>query len=170
MILVAIGANLPAADGRDPLTTCRDAAVALDMIPGLHLRGLSPWYESAPQPPSGQPNYINGVAHLHGVMDPAALLRALHAIEARAGRTRGLPNAARTLDLDIIAIGDLVRQTPDLVVPHPRTHERAFVLRPILDIAPAWVHPILKRPVAALLADLPAQDIRQLPATGATGA
>lgn len=163
MILVAIGANLPAADGSDPLATCRAAAVALDALPGLRLCGLSHWYESAPQPPSGQPNYINGVAHLRGRMDPAALLTTLHEIEARAGRVRGVPNAARTLDLDIIAIGDLVRHAPDPVVPHPRAHERAFVLLPLLDVAPAWVHPVLRRPVATLLAELPAQGIRRLP-------
>lgn len=162
MILVAIGANLPDQDGRDPLATCRAAAASLDAIPGLRLRGLSAWYETAPVPPSGQPNYVNGVAHLTGSMEPGALLAILQAIEAQAGRTRGVPNAARTLDLDIIAIGDLVRPAPDPVLPHPRAHERAFVLLPLIDIAPGWVHPRLGKSATALFAALPAQGIRRL--------
>jgi 2-amino-4-hydroxy-6-hydroxymethyldihydropteridine diphosphokinase len=102
---------------------------------------------------------VNGVARLEGRTDPATLLRRLHAIEARAGRVRNAPNAARTLDLDIIAIDDLVRDAPDPVLPHPRAHERAFVLRPLRDVCPGWVHPRLGQTVDALLAALPAQDI-----------
>jgi 2-amino-4-hydroxy-6-hydroxymethyldihydropteridine diphosphokinase len=162
MILVAIGANLPGPDGREPLATCRAAAASLDAIPGLRLRGLSAWYETTPIPPSGQPNYVNGVAHLVGTMEPAALLATLQAIEAQAGRTRGAPNAARTLDLDIIAIGDLVRHAPDPILPHPRAQERAFVLLPMIDVAPNWIHPQLGKSAASLLADLPSQGIRRL--------
>ena len=72
------------------------------------------------------------------------------------------PHAARTLDLDIIAIGDLVRDEPDPVLPHPRAHLRAFVLRHLADVAPDWMHPVLGRTAAALLADLPPQDIQPL--------
>ena len=95
-----------------------------------------------------------------GVADPAALLAALQAIEAQHGRVRSEPNAARTLDLDIIAMGDLVRDAPDPVLPHPRAHERRFVLAPLAEIAPGWVHPRLGLGVAALLARLPPQDLR----------
>jgi len=161
MILVAIGANLPGRGGA-PLATCRAAAAALDAIPGLRLRGLSRWYETAPIPPSGQPNYVNGVAHLEGEAEPAALLAALQAIEARAGRVRGAPNAARTLDLDIIAMDHLVRAAPDPVLPHPRAHLRAFVLVPLADVAPRWVHPGLRRSIAELVAGAGGQDIRAL--------
>lgn len=162
MILVAIGANLPGLEGEGPAATCRAAAAALDVLPGLRLVGLSRWYETAPLPPSGQPNYVNGIAHLCGEAEPAALLTALQAIEAGAGRVRGAPNAARTLDLDIIAMGDVVRAAPDPVLPHPRTHERAFVLVPLADVAPEWVHPVLGRSVQALIAALPEQQIRLL--------
>ncbi len=117
-------------------------------------------------PPSGQPPYVNAVASLvvdPGVMlDPAALLARLMAVEKACGRERSVPNAARTLDLDIIAIGDLVRAEPDPILPHPRAHERAFVLAPLADVAPDWVHPVLGRTAAALLADLPPQDIQPL--------
>ncbi len=149
MILIGIGANLPGPDGAPPLETCRRAVIALGQLPGLVLKGLSRWYETEPVPPSGQPPYINGVAHL--AANPGV-----------GGRVRGVPNAARTLDLDIIAIGDLVRAAPDPILPHPRAHLRAFVLAPLADVAPDWVHPVLRRSVAELLAGLPAQAIRAL--------
>lgn len=159
---MAIGANLPGPDGGGPLASCRAAAAAMDALPGLRLRGLSRWYRTAPVPPSGQPDYVNGVAHLVGTIEPAALLAALLAIEARAGRVRGAANAARTLDLDIIAMGQMVRAAPDPVLPHPRAHLRAFVLVPLAEVAPGWVHPVLGRTVEALLSDVAAQEIRLL--------
>jgi 2-amino-4-hydroxy-6-hydroxymethyldihydropteridine diphosphokinase len=165
MFLIGIGANLPGQDGQPPLATVRWAAARLDRLPGLRLRGLSRWYCTEPIPPSGQPSYVNGIAALMveaaaAAPDPAQLLAWLQAIEARAGRVRGEPNAARTLDLDIIAMGDagaMVRAAPDPVVPHPRAHVRAFVLVPLLDVAPGWVHPVLRRSARDLLRELPEQ-------------
>jgi 2-amino-4-hydroxy-6-hydroxymethyldihydropteridine diphosphokinase len=172
MILVSIGANLPGPDGAPPLETCRRAAAALDALPGLRLRGLSRWFVTAPVLPAGtspaaaQPAYVNAVAHLTvehgGAIDPAVLLQRLMALEAAAGRVRGALNAPRVLDLDIVAMDDLVRRAPDPVLPHPRAHERAFVLVPLAEIAPGWVHPVLGRNVEALIAGLPAQDVRAL--------
>jgi 2-amino-4-hydroxy-6-hydroxymethyldihydropteridine diphosphokinase len=138
----------------------------LDSIPSVRVVGLSRWFESAPVPPSGQPPYVNAVASLlvnpGATIDPAVLLARLMDIEAACGRERSTPNAARTLDLDIIGIGDLIRDTPDPIVPHPRAHLRAFVLAPLADVAPDWVHPVLGQTAAALLADLPPQEIRPL--------
>jgi 2-amino-4-hydroxy-6-hydroxymethyldihydropteridine diphosphokinase len=159
VILVAIGANLPGPDGVAPIATCRAAAASLDALPGLRLRGLSRWYRTAPMPPSGQPDYVNAVAHLTGTTEPDALLVALQALEARAGRVRGMPNAARTLDLDIIAIGALVREAPDPILPHPRAHERRFVLLPLADVAPGWMHPRLAQTIEALITALPDQGV-----------
>jgi 2-amino-4-hydroxy-6-hydroxymethyldihydropteridine diphosphokinase len=164
MILVAIGANLPGPDGASPLETCQRAASMLDRLPGLRLKALSRWYETTPIPASDQPNYVNGVALLvpePGVaVDPAALLAALQGIETAFGRARGEANAARTLDLDIVAMGDVVRAAPDPILPHPRAHEREFVLAPLADVAPGWVHPGLRVTVEALLAGLPPQEVR----------
>jgi 2-amino-4-hydroxy-6-hydroxymethyldihydropteridine diphosphokinase len=163
--LIGVGANLPGRDGRPALETAKSAVAMLDSIPGLRLVGLSRWFETAPQPPSGQPPYINAVAALlieAGGIDPAGLLVRLMDIEAARGRERGVPNAARTLDLDIIGIGDLVRDAPDPILPHPRAHLRAFVLAPLADVMPNWVHPVLGQTAAALLAALPPQEIRPL--------
>ncbi len=171
MILVAIGANLPAGSGITPLETCREAVRALAAIPGLRVERVSAWYETEPVPPSGQPPYVNGVACLSGAIDPAGLLAALHGIEAAHGRMRGERNAARTLDLDVIAMDDpaglpgaasLTRDAPDPVVPHPRAHLRRFVLEPLRDVAPAWTHPRSGRSVGELLDSMPAQAVRRL--------
>ena len=157
-VLIALGANLPTLFGA--LATCRSAAAALDGVAGLRLAAVSEWYETEAVPPSSQPPYVNGVARLDGDADPANLLHALQAMELAHGRERSVPNAARTLDLDIIAIGILVRAAPDPVLPHPRMHQRAFVLRPLLDVAPKWRHPVLGVSARALLDGLPEQRIR----------
>jgi 2-amino-4-hydroxy-6-hydroxymethyldihydropteridine diphosphokinase len=160
VILIALGANLPAEAGHSPLQTCEAAAAALDSLPGLRLRSLSNWYRTVPVPPlPGAPLFVNGVARLAGAPgDPARLLVALHAIEDRAGRQRPYPNAPRVLDLDLIDLDGLCRAAPDPVLPHPRAHLRRFVLQPLLDVAPFWVHPVLGRSAAALLADLPPDE------------
>nr|WP_294516164.1 2-amino-4-hydroxy-6-hydroxymethyldihydropteridine diphosphokinase [uncultured Rhodopila sp.] len=166
MALIGVGANMPGADGRSPLETCRQAVARLDSLPGLRVAAVSRWFLTAPVPPSGQPDYVNAVAALRvetgGAIDPAELLARLLRIEAAFGRQRSVPNAPRTLDLDIIAIGGLVRGAPDPILPHPRAHQRAFVLAPLADVAPDWVHPVLGRTAAELLAGLPAQQIRTL--------
>jgi 2-amino-4-hydroxy-6-hydroxymethyldihydropteridine diphosphokinase len=168
VILVAIGANLPGPDGAPALETCRRAAATLDQLPGLRLRGLSRWFATTPVPPTpGVPDYVNGVALLAprpgaGTPDPAALLFALQAIEAGFGRVRPYPNAPRTLDLDLLDLDGMVRATPDPVLPHPRMEGRGFVLAPLCDLAPAWVHPVLGATAAALLAGVGTQDVRPL--------
>ena len=159
MILVSLGANLPAADGTPAVDICRHAAASLDGVAGLRLQAVSRLYETEPVPPSDQPPFINAVALLSGKVDPAALLRALHRLEAAFGRRRTVVNAARTLDLDIVAMGNLVRTAPDPVLPHPRMHERAFVLAPLLDVAPDWRHPSTGRSARELLAALTHQRV-----------
>lgn len=160
MALIALGANLPDRTGALPLATCRAAAAALNGLAGWRLVALSRWFSTTPVPPvAGVPRFVNGLARLHGRGEPEALLAGLQALEAAAGRERPYPNAPRVLDLDIIAIDDLLRDTPMLVLPHPRAHLRHFVLAPLADVAPGWVHPRLGLTVAALRAALPAEDL-----------
>lgn len=168
MLLIGLGANLPGPAGGSALLTLRAAAVALDRLPGLRLAALSRWFATAPVPAMpGVPDYVNGVALLlprpgAAPPGPAALLAALQAVEMAFGRVRPFPNAPRTLDLDILSIGDLVRTAPDPVLPHPRLHQRAFVLAPLCDVAPGWVHPGLGRSAAALLAAVGMAGVRPL--------
>jgi 2-amino-4-hydroxy-6-hydroxymethyldihydropteridine diphosphokinase len=170
MILVGIGANLRGRDGTTPLESCRRAVEQLAALPGLRVDAVSHWYITEPVPRSAQPPYVNAVARLavqpgSPEPDPSDLLAALQTIEAEAGRVRGEPNAPRTLDLDIIAMGDagaMVRAAPDPVVPHPRAHLRAFVLVPLLDVAAGWVHPVERVAAEELLRRLPDQGVRLL--------
>lgn len=131
----------------------------------------SKWYWSAPMPPAAQPLFVNGVCALEATtMSPARLLAALHAIEARFGRVRSVSNAARVLDLDLLVCGERVLRLADgLVLPHPRLHQRAFVLRPLADIAPGWRHPVLGLSVETLLAGCWDQWLTPLPAPNHTG-
>lgn len=165
MILIGIGSSLPTPDGTLPLATCRAAAEALRGLPGLRLVALSRWWESAPIPPMpGAPWFVNGVARLSGRPDPAALLAALHAVEAEHHRARPYPNAPRTLDLDLLDCHGILREGPALTLPHPRLHARGFVLHPLAEVAPRWKHPRLGMGIHALIAALPPQQIAPLAA------
>lgn len=130
---VALGANLG-----DARATVSDAIAALDSLPQTRLLRASALYRSAPWEASG-PDFINAVAAVETGLDAHELLRALQALELQAGRERPYRNAPRTLDLDLLLYGDAVIDTPDLSVPHPRLRERAFVLLPLAEIAPALV-------------------------------
>ena len=160
--MIAIGSNLAGPFG-SPLASCRRAVACLAALPSLRLVGQSGWYDTEPVPKSMQPNFINGVATFAArgaPVDPAVLLGLLQGPEREAGRRRqagahATGPAARTLDLDIVAMGSLVRDGPDPVLPHPRAHERRFVLEPLREVLPGWRHPVLGREVDALLAGLP---------------
>lgn len=159
--LIAIGGNLPRAE-QDARATCLEAVQALRETPGVQVEAVSHWYESAPVPPSGQPPYVNGVVRCLTELSPDALLDCLHIIETRNGRERSVPNAARTLDLDLIAFDDHCQQTERLVLPHPRAHERAFVLLPLNDVQPDWRHPRSGQGMQAMLAAVQGQEIRRI--------
>ncbi len=143
---VALGSNLG-----ERFVHLANAVTALREATGVEVASLSPVYETDPVggPPQGP--YLNAVVALRTDLEPRALLDLLLAIEAREGRVRdGRRNAARSLDLDLLLHGDAVLDTPELVLPHPRLHERAFVLEPLCDLAPGLVHPRLGETVAAL--------------------
>lgn len=136
-VFVGLGANLG-----DARRSVEQGLLALAALPLTHLVARSSLYRSAPHEASG-PDYVNAVAELHTALGPDALLRELQAIELRHGRERPYRHAPRTLDLDLLLYGQRRLDQPGLVVPHPRLHERAFVLQPLLEIAPALDHPVL---------------------------
>lgn len=149
MIFIGLGANLPSARFGPPKKTLEAALDELETH-GVRVLKRSRWYSSAPVPPSGQPRYINAVVAVETDLEPGALLALLHAIEGDFGRQRTVSNAAREIDLDLLAYGDLISpQTPPFL-PHPRLAERAFVLLPLCDIDPAWRHPQLGRSASDL--------------------
>ena len=128
---VALGANLG-----DPVAQIRHALEALARLPACRLLRASSLYRTAPVGIRNQPDFINAVAALETTLPPQALLDALLAVEADFGRRRDYPNAPRTLDLDLLLYDDQTIDAPGLKLPHPRLHLRAFVLAPLLEIAP----------------------------------
>jgi 2-amino-4-hydroxy-6-hydroxymethyldihydropteridine diphosphokinase len=153
---VGLGANL----GR-PEIQVRRALPALQAIPGTRLLGASSLYRSAPIGVGEQPDFINAIAAIQTRLSARALLDELLGIEARFGRRRESPGAPRTLDLDLLIYGDRIITEPGLVVPHPRMHERAFVLAPLAEIAPDTVVPGRGR-VAMLLAACKDQKVERI--------
>ena len=154
---VGLGANLG-----DPRRQLDAALEALDALEDTHLAARSSLYRTAPVGYADQPDFLNAVAALETALDPGRLLAALHGIEDRHRRERPFRNAPRTLDLDLLLYGERTISAPGLTVPHPRMHERAFVLRPLLEIAPDAVVPG-KGPAAALRAACGDQGIAKLP-------
>ena len=158
-IFVGVGANLTHERYGAPQQTL---AAALEELGhrGVRTVRLSPWYRTAPVPASDQPWYVNAVAEVACELPADALLAELHAVEAEFGRHRSVPNAARPIDLDLLDYhGEIAPGGPGrATLPHPRMVGRAFVLRPLADLAPDWRHPVTGRPISELLAALPADQ------------
>jgi 2-amino-4-hydroxy-6-hydroxymethyldihydropteridine diphosphokinase len=148
-VFVALGSNLGDREGN-----------LARGVRGLRARGLritarSSVYETAPVDGPGQGPYLNAVVQAETALGPAEVLSSCLEVERGAGRVRSAPNAARTLDLDLLLYGDAVMSTGGLTVPHPRMHERAFVLIPLAEVAPGARHPVLGLTAAELAARCP---------------
>ena len=175
-VLVAVGANMPSDVGSPEKTLLRAFDTLADSR--LSVIEISPFYMTPCFPAGAGPDYVNAAAILSGLKDPKEILTVLHDVEATFGRTREIRWGQRTLDLDLIGVGDLVlpdlatyrdwhdlpvsdqiNRTPDqLILPHPRMQDRAFVLIPLADIAPDWIHPVSGLSVRQMLDALPEAD------------
>lgn len=148
LVAVAIGSNIGNRE-RNILF----AYHGLQSLPKSKGFTFSPIYTTTSVGFDGAPEYLNAVALFSTLLSPEDLLKALLSIEAQCGRRRSIPNAPRTLDLDILFFGDEIISTPDLTIPHPRLHERSFVLVPLNDVAPDLRHPKLGVTIKDLLSD-----------------
>ena len=148
-VLLGLGSNL--GDRREFIER---AARLIDEIEGVELKSISSLIETEPVggPPQGR--YLNGAAELETALEPRDLLARLQEVEAELGRVRKVLNGPRNIDLDILLFGDLVVEAGDLVLPHPRMCERAFVLEPLNEIVPGRVHPIKRKSIEELLGEL----------------
>lgn len=175
-LLIALGGNLASSVG-NPQETLK-SALKLLQISGAVIRATSPFYHTPAFPAGAGPDYVNAAARVEAAWDPEKALGVLHRIEAQFGRERVQRWGQRTLDLDLLACDNIVlpdrnthkmwRELPleaqigrtpaQLILPHPRLQDRAFVLVPLADVAPDWVHPLLGKPVRALLEALPERD------------
>lgn len=182
--LIAMGANV-SQEGQEP-SSALDKAVAALQARGIRIEKASSRYATPCFPPGAGPDFVNAALSVSTDLSPAALLERLHEIEAEMGRERTLRWGPRVIDLDLIAAGDAVypdastwakwaelspelqteRAPSGLILPHPRLQDRAFVLVPVAEIAPDWVHPILNRSARELRDALPDAErtaIRRLP-------
>lgn len=133
----------------------------LNLIPGIALKTVSSWYQTKPVgTPQPQPDYLNGCALLSVEQTPEELLSILQATEIQFGRTDKGTLQPRTLDLDLLLYEDAIVDTPDLIIPHPRMTERAFVLVPLAEIAPDWIEPKSKNKIAQLLTNIDTSGVQ----------
>ena len=151
-VYIGIGSNLVPEGYKDLHTALLNAITQLSN--SVDVIAISPWYVTAPIPASDQPDFLNAVLHIQTDMTAHELLESLQIIESYFGRTRSVQNAARQLDLDILAYGSIIIEDEKLSVPHPRLSERAFVLLPWRDLSPDWRHPVQDLTIRELAAQI----------------
>ena len=154
IVYLALGTNLG-----DRLANLKQAISAL--TPQLDVKAKSQVYETPPWGFEDQPKFLNQVIKAKTYLDPEPLLKHLKRLEVALGRKESFVNGPRLIDIDILFYDDLVMNKPSLVIPHPRLHERGFVLLPLLDIAPDLVHPVYKKAVRELAASCSAEGIEK---------
>lgn len=155
VILIALGGNLASSAG-PPADTLKRALARLEAL-GVEILSVSSFYETPAWPDAADPPFVNAVAAVKTALQPVELLELLHGVETEFGRMRSVPNAPRTLDIDLLDHDGRVMAN-DIALPHPRLAARSFVLVPLAEVAPAWRHPVSGQGVGELLAALPDRD------------
>ncbi len=158
MILIGLGGNLDSPVHGPPRATIEAVLAAIETL-GIRIVARSGWYRTAPVPRSSQPWFVNLAIRVETALTAEALLEALQAIEHEFGRIRSERNAARIVDIDILDYKGRISADPVLTLPHPRMHERAFVLEPLRDVVPGWRHPESGLTAGQMLALLPPGQI-----------
>ncbi|MBK8277715.1 MAG: 2-amino-4-hydroxy-6-hydroxymethyldihydropteridine diphosphokinase [Nitrospira sp. UW-LDO-01] len=159
-VFIGFGSNVG-----DRVDYCDRAVTLLSLLPHSRLRGVSLLYETEPvrdRTDPGQGWFLNGVVQLETDIKPRSLLTTLQEIERALGRDDDDRSGPRTIDLDILFYGECVIKEPGLTIPHPRLHQRRFVLMPMNELDPQWVHPTFKRSVAHLLTEVSDESHAQL--------
>ena len=157
MIIVAIGSNLSSRTYGLPENNCSECLKILRKV--FFVRKVSKFYKSEPIPKSDQQWYVNGVVEICTTLYPQDILHKLFLIESYFKRTRKIRNEPRVIDLDLISYKNKIINNNSLIIPHPRMHQRKFVIRPICDLDPNWKHPVLKKKANVLLKSVANQKI-----------
>ena len=158
-IIIGIGGNIKSEDGTHPIKVAKKA-IAYFKDYAIKVTKQSSWYESEPIPKSQQPNFFNCIVFANTLLSELEVLKSLHKIENKLGRTRKIVNEARVIDLDLIDYSNKILTNDEITIPHPRAHTRRFVMEPLAELDPNWFHPILKKNVTKILKKITYQKIK----------
>ncbi len=160
-IIISIGGNIKSEDGSHPVHIGMKAIKSLKTF-SINVTQQSNWYETEPIPKSNQPNFFNCIIFANTPLSALEVLNSLHKIEHMLGRRRNLENEPRIIDLDLIDYSNTILHKKEITIPHPRAHQRRFVMEPLAELDVNWIHPILKKNVKEILTKLYDQKIKIL--------
>jgi len=158
-IIIGIGGNIKSEEGVHPIRIAM-RAISYFKDYSINITNQSSWYETEPIPKSDQPNFFNCIVLANTNLNELDVLKSLHEIEYKLGRKRRMINEARIIDLDLIDYSNKILTNKEIVIPHPRAHQRRFVMEPLAEIDNTWVHPILKININKILKNLDDQNIK----------
>ena len=158
-IIIGIGGNIKSEDGDHPIKVAMKAIRYLKDY-SINITNKSSWYETEPIPKSDQPNFFNCIVLAKTDLNELDVLKSLHEIEYRLGRKRILVNEPRAIDLDLIDYSNKILKNKEIIIPHPRAHQRRFVMEPLAELDKNWIHPVLKINIKKILGELNNQKIK----------
>jgi 2-amino-4-hydroxy-6-hydroxymethyldihydropteridine diphosphokinase len=158
-IIIGIGGNIKSENGTHPIKVAIKAISSFKDY-SIKVTNQSSWYETEPIPKSEQPNFFNCIVFANTILNELEVLRSLHEIEHKFGRRRRSVNEARVIDLDLIDYSNKILRNKEIIVPHPRAHQRRFVMEPLAELDKNWVHPVLKIKINKILKNLDNQNVK----------